>query len=469
LVCSIGLIVLLSWSGCVQGTQYTQVLRTRCGRCGFLAHFLQPYFVAGIFLLWFFVHTFRNVIQFEYINYGFLDPDRYSDNLNPNITYIGLSDDELNGSALTIPGWLRWISVLSPVASVLTFGVAGFQTLRFIFRNGIPESTAEAFLHRIIVGMPLVFATMATRATIREWAVMTGSAWTQAISDQLAGASLMVRQEKWGEIKALQMATYEQNLQVASAFQFFAVGCFTQLCSEALKAIVTHNPNNVLNRRLTIGTQRSRLQRDSFIVRCLALGGLWLFAFLGILKAVVTLVIGMITSDRENVPLVQPIYAIMKMLNPVFVFATVLSVIYMTMLGKMDVVKNRFPGANIKFHATRALLLIGQVQFSVLQLFITTNGTSPLSHALHNITTHGTSPFLHKIERHSTYPDFGIHQARLLHSSLLCFECLIVAIVNLIVWNRERKGFVLLGSEGADLDADMGKPVLAPSHLPASP
>jgi len=379
--------------------------------------------------------------------------------------------DELYGSALTIPGLLRWISVLSPVASVLTFGVAGFQTLRFIFRNGIPESNAEAFLHRIIVGMPLFFATMATRATIRAWAVMTGSAWTQTISDQLAGASLMARQEKWGEIKALQMATYEQNLQVASAFQFFAVGCFTQLCSEALKAIVTHNPNNVLNRMLTIGTQRS-LQRDSFIVRCLALGGLWLFAFLGILKAVVTLIIGMIISDRENVRLVQPIYAIMKMLNPVFVFATVLSVIYMTMLGKMDVVKKRFPGANKKFHATRALLLIGQVQFSVLQLFITTNGTSPLSRALHNITTHGTSPFLHKIERRSTYPDFGIHQARLLHSSLLCFECLIVAIVNLIVWNRECKGrppFVLVGSEGADLDADMGTPVLAPSHLPASP
>merc|ERR1712241_1520626 len=96
--------------------------------------------------------------------------------------------------------------------------------------------------------------------------------------------------------------------------------------------------------------------------------------------------------------------AIMKMFNPVFVFATVLSVIYMTMLGKMDVFKKRFPGANKKFHATRAL---------------------------HNITTHGTNPFLHKIERRSTYPDFGIHQARLLHASLLCFECLIVAIVNL--------------------------------------
>jgi len=285
---------------------------------------------------------------------------------------------------------------------------------------------------------------------------------------------LMARQDTWQEIKALEMATYDANLQVASAFQFFAVGCFTQLCSEALKAIVsygvTHENRHALRRLPTIRTQQLR-RKDSFILRCLALGGLWLFAFFGILKAVVTLIIGMVTSDRENVRLVQPIYAIMKKLDPVFVFTTVLSVIYMIMLGKMDVIKNKFPEANMKFHATRALLLVSQVQFSVLQWFTTENGTSQLSDVLHSITTNVTSPTLHKIERHITCPGFGIHQARLWHSSLLCFECLIVAIVNLIVWNRD-------DDDDDDDDDDVGggggggagqATLLAPSHLPASP
>jgi len=394
----------------VQGTQYTQVLRARCG-C--LAHFLQPYFVASIFLLSFFVRTLWDVIRFEYIDYGFLNPDRFSDHPNPD-----------SGSALTIPSYLRWISVLSPLAGVLTVVVAGLQTLVGIFQNEILESRANAFLHRVIVGMPLVFVTMAIRATIREWAVMTGSAWTQTISDKLAGASLTDRQEQWEKIEAQQIATYEQNLQVASAFQFFAVGCFTQLCSEALEAMVTQNANNIINdsdEQLSFEERRQRLQRDSRILRRLALSGFWAFVVLGLAKAVVTLIVGMISSDLDNARLVQPIHSkIMKMLEPVFLFATVLSVINMHFLGEMDAVKRVLPWANVKFHATRALLLIGQVQFSVLSAFITTNGTSPLLHALHKVKWHGK------------YPEFGIHQVRLLHSSLLCFECLIVAIVNFI-------------------------------------
>jgi len=131
----------------------------------------------------------------------------------------------------------------------------------------------------------------------------------------------------------------------------------------------------------------------------------------------------MITSDPDIVRLVQPIHSkIMKTLDPVLMFATVLSVVNMLCLGKMDAVKRVLRRANAKFNATRALLLVGQVQFSVLRRFITTNETSPLLHTLH------------KFKRLGEYPEFGIHQARLLHSSLLCFECLIVAIVNFIVW-----------------------------------
>jgi len=139
--------------------------------------------------------------------------------------------------------------------------------------------------------MPLVFVAMAMRATIRQWAIMTGSAWTQAISFQMAGASLRDRQEKWEELKALEITTYEQNLQIATAFQFFAVGCFAQVCSDALEAMVTNNTNffHDSNDELSFQERQQKLEKDSRILRRLALSGLHAFVMLGFAKVMVTL------------------------------------------------------------------------------------------------------------------------------------------------------------------------------------
>merc|ERR1719433_96145 len=98
------------------------------------------------------------------------------------------------------------------------------------------------------------------------------------------------------------------------------------------------------------------------------------------------------------------------------------------LLGKIKKVDEVLPNANNKFNATRALLIIGQGQLTFLRALITTTATSPVLHVINNFKFHGEKPF------EDLHWDFGIHQARLLHSSLLCFECLIVAIVNSIVW-----------------------------------
>jgi len=402
-----------------------------------LAPFLQWYCVAGFFLFMFFVRTFWDVLRFEYISYKFLSPDRYMQNLDPKISHIGLSDDELNGSALTISNFLRWISLTSPIMGLLTFCVAGGQTLRAIAQNRNTQSHSEAFLRTVVVGMPLVFVAMALRATLREWAVMTASCWTPAIKASMESATLEVRQKQWENLKALEIATYEQDLQVAAAFQFFAVGCFGQVCSKALSRMVNNNNNNDTNDcgECPEVAQKKR-EKDSTILKQLAVVGLHAFVVLGIAKTVVAIVIAMISSDPANLPIIAPIQAkIIKTLDPVFLFATVLSVINMMLLGKMNEVAKTLPGANTKFNATRALLIIGQGQFSVIRAFITTGGTapSPVLKALHNFKWHGEHPFA------DVSFDFGIHQARLLHSSLLCFECLIVAILNFIVWNDSAK------------------------------
>jgi len=427
LVCWSCLILVLLWGSCTQRRSWQERREQRLG--GFCARLTQWYVVGGLLLFLFFCRTMYDVVRFEYVADHFLSPDMYRDHMDPDITHIGLADDEQEakgGKELIIPSFLRWISLASPMAGLACFCVAGFQTIRYISQNRtLDERMHNEFLRIVVTGMPLVFVCMALRATIREWAVMTGSCWTQTIAQEMAGAELSVRQEKWEDLKALEIATYEQDLQVASAFQFFAVGCFAQVCSKALRSMVNNNNDN---------PDPLRSERDSVILRQLGVLGLHAFVVLGIAKTVLNIVIAMISSDPDNLPLIEPIQSkIIRTLDPVFLFATVLSVVNMLLLGNICEVGRTLPKANTKFNATRALLLIGQGQFSVLRAFVTTDGKSPVLHALHNFKWHGEFLFA------GVTFDFGIHQVRLLHSSLLCFECLIVAIMNCIVWNDKPK------------------------------
>jgi len=422
LVCWISLLVVIFWGISTSAESKQRWMEDKFGHAKI---FCQWYTVTGFLLLLFFLRTMWDVIRFEYALDHFLSPSVYRDHLNPNITGIGLEEDELNGippefGALTIENWLRWISLAGPVAGLATFGVTGLQFLRSaLSHHKSSEDHSSKYLRMVVVGMPIVFVAMALRATIREWAIMTGSCWSKQIAEEMKGASLEDRRAKWTSLKALELATYEQDLQVASAFQFFAVGCFGQVCSKALAQMVNNNED-------TDGAER-----DRGIMLQLGVLGLHAFVVLGILKTMVNIVIAMISSDPKNEDFLEPIQEkIIKTLDPVFLFATILSVINMMLLGKIKTVQKVLPNANNKFNATRALLIIGQGQLTFLRALITKSATStsPVLHAIQNFKFHGEQPF------QNLHWDFGIHQARLLHSSLLCFECLIVAVVNCKVW-----------------------------------
>merc|ERR1719198_2284797 len=97
----------------------------------------------------------------------------------------------------------------------------------------------------------------------------------------------------------------------------------------------------------------------------------------------------------------------------------------MLILGKMTAVKKALGNVNVKFNATRALLLIGQGQMMVLQSATTANANYDKIMA-----------FLHKLPGLENLAwNFNIDQARLLNSSLLCFECLLIAVMNSRVWD----------------------------------
>jgi len=419
-------VLVIIWGIATSGHDTQDKLQAKLGKWKV---FVQWYVVTGFLLLLFSLRTLFDVVKFEYFVDHFLDPAIYGKNLDPNITHIGLADDEMNGlppsyAALTIPEYLRWISLMGPFAGLATFFVVGFQVVRYLYRHrDQTEGHQESHLRGVVLGMPIVFVAMALRATIRQWAIMTGSCWTRAIAEQFKDASLEARQSKWTLLKALEMATYEQDLQVASAFQFFAVACFAQVCSLALSHILSNNNED------SDGERKER----NIILQLLVLG-LHAFVVLGMLKTIVNIVLAMISSNPDNEAFLEPIQdKILHTLDPVFLFATVLSVINMNLLGRIKKVEEVLPNANRKFNATRALLVIGQGQLTFLRSLITAGATSPVLHAINNFKFQGEQPFK------DFHWNFGIHQARLLHSSLLCFECLLVAIVNCIVWAEPQK------------------------------
>lgn len=399
-------------------------------RFGSFTPLVQWYNITFVMLLLLFLRTVYDIVKFEYIDDRMLSWNSYKGNLDPNRTGIPLSPDELDThrGPLVIPSFLRVISLMSPMAGLVAFGIAAFQVMVFTFRpfdraQGSRESHKEQFLHMVVVGMPLVFIVMALRATIREWAIMTGSAW---LPYQRLNMPLQQRQEVWKDIKASEASTYTQDLEIASGFQFFAVWCFGQVCTSALG-------------KMMAGTE------DKYLVVQLGVLGLHAFVALGVVKTLVNVVLAVLSADWLMKAAIEPYQEMfMNFFNPVFIFATILSVVNMFVLGRVQAVSAVVPNVNKKFNATRALLLIGQMQLTVLSAATTDTPehASKILRLLHKVPF---GPF------HRLHWWFGMNQARLMHSSLLCFECLIMTIVNYFMWHSSDYNKVLKDKILADV------------------
>merc|ERR1711935_639924 len=87
----------------------------------------------------------------------------------------------------------------------------------------------------------------------------------------------------------------------------------------------------------------------------MAVLGIWTFVGLGIVKSVANIIFAMFSRNPDKLPFIQPIQSTMiKTLDPVFLFATVLSVINMFLLARIEEVEKTLPRANTRFHATSA-------------------------------------------------------------------------------------------------------------------
>lgn len=447
LLCWIFLLLAIAWGSCTRSQQTQEALKRRCGM---LTPLVQWYNVTFVLLFLLFLRTLMDIFKFEYIQDRFLSWEVYSETLDPSKTGIPLSPAELDTAhgPLVIPSWIRFLSLASPIAGVVAFGYSAYQVVSgILFGTNVAdaETPGERFLHMVVRGMPLVYIVMALRATIRQWAVMTGSCWLPYAHVEM---TLAERQQTWKYLKAAEISTYTQDLEVASGFQFFAVWCFGQVCSKALRRVLFEEglrlANSFNQQAEPMETDTNTVSRDGTILLQLGILGLHSFVILGVVKTVFNMIIAMCSANWKLEAMVEPFQQVfLQTFDPVFVFATILSVINMLLLGKMEMVEKVLPNVNMKFNATRALLLIGQGQLTVLRA-ATTDGDTHTSKFLSMLHKIPFAPFNHMEWW------FDMNQARLVHSSLLCFECLAVVIFNDKMWTNKRQAQAREAAEEGD-------------------
>mmetsp|Transcript_57897 Transcript_57897/g.130537 ORF Transcript_57897/g.130537 Transcript_57897/m.130537 type:complete len:437 (-) Transcript_57897:226-1536(-) len=409
LICWVSMVIFLTWGHFSSGKNIQTMIERGLGK---YAPLVQWYNWSFLLLCLLFLRTFYDVIVFEYWKDHFLSWDQYKGDLDVSVTNIPLSAEELNFQTgpLVIPPPIRWISLFSPIAGLLAFGIAARQIIIYTQR---PMQEWDAFyvrfLHMVVVGMPLIFIVMSMRATIRQWAVMTGSAWLPYSHLNLSHDEAV---EQWAEVKAAEQSTWTQDLEVAMGFQFFAIWSFGQVCSDSLRKMF-----------------REEEAESRGVMMQLGILGLHAFVAIGLVKAILSVALAILSANPHNEAMLMPLQkAFEEKVGPMFIFATALAMANMFFLGKVSAVKEAVPKTNKKFMATRILLLIGQGQMTVLHMATNDHGQkSKLIEYIHRIPW---EPL------HSLQWTFNANQARLLHSSLLCYECLVIVMVNYLFWHQ---------------------------------
>lgn len=407
------------------------------GTCECMAPLVQWYTLSLMFLSVMVIRVFANFIYFEIIHFELINPDLVGEKLDALSEQFAASDPKIERSMFVIPTWLRVITLISPLAGAIAFGIAAknavvavhfFKTVKKDLRNCVhvmndddytaltdndelaglchfmPTKREDLFL--VIYSVPLVIIFLSMRATLRALAVMTGS------------ASGMLTQ--FDTTVILETSTYHMCLELVDAFQFLAVWKFASFAYSAM------NPPEGYERFLKYG----------------GLQGVYAYSLVGIIKCALNFVITVMQEDDKFISIAAGFQEkLASFMGPVSATLTIMCVVNMSIAANLQDVKNVLPGANSKFLGTRIMLIVSQLQLSVFKAFV--KGMPlyrALRRAVHTPTAQNNIPqFLIDILHSWKFSEF---QANLLHSSLLTIECLLLVIFNTRVWDLKSKSLV---------------------------
>lgn len=255
--------------------------------------------------------------------------------------------------------------------------------------------------------MPAVFVTLALRAEIRMLTVMTGTAML-LVDNQMTTT--------WYQAQNLEICANTLDLAFASTFQFYTVFTF-----------------GVLVHSYMVSSKFAGREHEEAMYYA-GLQGVHLYVLFGVLQLFVFIAIAVLSRQKKDNAYYLMVLEdqVLPFLAPIILVSTFLCMYNMTIIGNLKDVRAHLGRANVKFFATRSLLLISALQPQVLAGF--TQGSWLLEKLR----------YMHELGWLSAIPDYvhlSVPRAKLWHSALLSIECLAVVIWNLCMWRRRPKYF----------------------------
>eukprot|EP00928_Gymnodinium_smaydae_P081227 TRINITY_DN64782_c0_g1_i1.p1 TRINITY_DN64782_c0_g1~~TRINITY_DN64782_c0_g1_i1.p1 ORF type:complete len:470 (+),score=85.27 TRINITY_DN64782_c0_g1_i1:72-1481(+) len=405
--------------------------------------YLSWYVIMSVGIILLFVRSMYDVIVFEYIKLDFLDRGKVNHTLHQ---FLDPEKDAMELEQLAIHEKLRFVSLIGPLAGGLAVVLVIYQLYRFSSADNPTTRSAREIRDMVFmtIAMPAVFSVMALRSTIRMWTIMTGSAW-------LGRENICAGECSWNHLKTIELATYQADLGIASAFQFYTVYLFARLCAFLLQhSQFIKDSQGRMHDIKKLNAYKTRLSHA-------AVQGVYAYVLIGVIRSLAE-VIAAVGSEfpaySEQAANFQD--SILAKTDTVNAFVTMGGVVNMFVIGNLEDITEVMGSANMKFNGTRLLLLISQIQLTLLKVFT-------VDSKLHD-------NFMDALGAHPEYKDlpitkwlisafnFSSYQASLFHSSLLAFECLFVALLNYCAWRKN--DYVKIIAHASKASSNLNQPLL---------
>jgi len=369
---------------------------------------LQWYTICFLAFAAFLLECLGNIVLFDYRDANWLDPDQIEDLWNERNISADLRDD------LALPGWLRWISLISPMAGTVAFVILLVHAVlnvvhgsRWRKENGNEEEQVLSWktsdrqeLVLLVITMPAVFIIMSIRSTERMWMVMRG--WHT------------------GANAATDLALFEENLELAAVCQYYTVFIFSQICVSLLD-------------------EQKGSKDMKTAIKFVGFQGVYAWCLIGSVHSILLFVIAFFghhidESDPTQVAVLAKGRAAEKTVGTIASVLSLLCTYNMLVVCKLPYMKKALGNASMKFNGTKILLLLGPNQLKILMSLTTDAAIAGPKKQL------------------ASFLDLSTERAMLLHSSLLSIECLAVVILNLVSWRGDAERIHMYGNDYVKLE-----------------
>jgi len=337
-------------------------------------------------------------------------------------------------STFQVEPWLRNLNDVAVSTGPITLMLCVYHVYTFLVlpghrdsleredRSALPWMPFRRVRYLLLIFiLPTLYVASALRGNIRIWSLLTGN-----------GEAHLT--EPWEHVTMVAIEMYKTDMEVANFLQYVAVWSFAALCGLFISEHFLSFENHGLLSQSSSSELKSLKDELQMVIQWPAFIGVWGFIVVGLIQSASCFTVSeMMQHERYKDAAIKAQGALESVLKPILATFTILAVINMVMLSSVKIVRDKLGNANLKFNGTRILIIVGNIQSSVIAMF--TKGSKLYEAALSNramldAKVFSRLPFDFQISDF----EFSLEKGYLLHVSLLLLECLLVVCMNILFW-----------------------------------